>query len=284
MPNYLMPNVAMGVGKTRFAKVQSVSSVSMGASAVPQTETDIPNYGDVTAIEVVLTQSTAGTLTGAKTLDYSLQSLAIKDKKGNPIWSSIRGIDLPVLDRLFNIGVNRTVTTTSASSATHRWLIPCNIEQKDQTSRIQVTLAPYSDMATSGATGGSVSFDVIVYYQDQTQLTFSQRIFRLTQSLVSGACRFGPNLPKGTTIQHLLFKVGTESNISQIDFSADGSSELNALRLTDLQAIEDSRLVSGHVTGQFSLFNSPFVSTDKTRLDVQGAGSDTIEWFVVTAE
>lgn len=283
MPNYLIPNTALGVGKTRFAKVQSVASLAMGASAAPQTEVDIPNYGDIIAVEVVLTQLTAGTLSASKTIDYSLQQLAIKDRSGKPIWTGVRGIDLSKLDRFLNIGRTRTVPTTLNTATTHRWLIPCNIEQKDQTAKLAVTVSAFSDMAT-GATGGTVSFDIVVYYQDQSQIAFTQRIMRLTQSIISGVNRVAPILPKDKVIQHLLFSLTTESNITDIDFSADGSSELSGIRLSDLQAIEDVRLISGHVTGEFSLLNSVFAVTDRTILDVNGAGSDTISWYLVIAD
>jgi len=283
MPSYLVPNSALAKGRIKKATVQALSSISMSASASPQAEIDIPTYGDILGFEVVLTQLTAGTLTDANSVDYAIQGIAIKDRSGRPILSKIRGKDLPQLDRMLNIGRSRTVPDTANSANTHRFFLPCNIEKKDQTSRLQLTLAPYSDMAT-GATGGTVSIDVIAWYVDQSNIDTTQRIFRISQSIDSGLKRFGPSLPKGVVIQHLLFKVGTESNITDITFSADGKAELQDVRPTDLQAIEDVRLSDGHVTGQFTMLNTPFVSTDRTILDVTGAGSDTIEWFIIVAD
>lgn len=284
MPNYLLPNVAIGVGNTKRAIVQSLSSISMGASASPQAEIDIPNYGDVIALELILTQLTTGTLVGPVPMERAIQQISIKDKSGKPIWSSIRGRDLKIFDRLLNVGNNRAVPNTSNSSQTYRWFIPCDIEQKDQVARLQATIAAFSDMATSGATGGTVTLDVIAWYQDQTQIAFTTRFMRISQSIVSGLNRFGPNLPKNITIQHLLFAVGTEANITDITFSEDGNAELQEVRPSDLTGIDAVRLTDGHVTGEFSLFNSPFVATDKTILDVDGAGSDTVEWYLIIAD
>lgn len=283
MPNYIFPNIAAGDGKLRREIIQSEASITMGTANNPRTEVDIPALGDLVALEVELTQSTTGTLTTAGTLDAALAGIAIKDVRGTAIWNSIRGSDLPLLDRVFNIGRSRTVPTTSGTAQTHRWLLPFNIELADMPARIQVTIAPYSAMAASGATGGSVTYNLVAYYQDKSNIQVTQRLSRITQTIVSGLNRFGPNLPKQTLIQHLLFSVGTESNITSVNFSSDGAAELREITPSDLTGIDDVRLVSGHVTGQFSLYNSPFVSTTKSILDVTGAGSDTVQWYVITA-
>lgn len=284
MPSYLIPNVAVGVGKVRRQVIQSLSSLSMSATASPQSEVEIANYGDVVAMEYILTQSTTGTLTGANPIDRAIASIAIKDKKGNPIMSNIRGRDLVIFDRLLNIGNNRAVPTTSGTGQTYRWFVPHNIEQKDMPARLQATIAAFSDMATSGATGGTVTLDIVAWYQDKSNVTYTQRFFRISQAIVSGSNRFGPNLPRGVVIQHILFSVGTEANITDLTLNSDGNSELSLVRPTDLTGIDAVRLTDGHVTGQFSLYNSPFVAIDRSVLDVTGAGSDTIEWYLALAD
>jgi len=285
MPNFNVPNIVLSEGKFRKVNVLSLSSIAMGTGVSPQTEVDIPAYGDLVGLQLVLTQTTAGTLTGAKTLDYAIDGLAVKDKSGRPIWQRIRGVDLAFLERyLSGKGRSRTVPTTSGSSQTHSYYIPTNIEFKDMVARIQVSLAAYSAMATSGATGGTVSLDVIAYYVDKSNAQFTQRIQRTTQTIGAGTYRLGPILPKQVAIQHLLFKVGTESNITSLLFSSDGRQELDDITPTQLANMDDVVQTSGHVTGQFSLYNSPFVSDTKTIFDIQGAGSDSVELFIVTAD
>lgn len=286
MPAYQLPNTVRGQGRVRKAVIQSLSSVSLGASQSPQNEIDIPNRGDMAFLEVVLTASLTGTLSGPKPFDNVLAFLSLKDKAGRPIFSSVRGTDLEPLDFFLNRGRQKSVANVSNSAQTARFIIPCNVETKDMTARLQVTLEAYSatTLATSGATGGTVSLDFIAWYMDTTDLKFTQRIYRLTQSIVSGLNRFAPNLPKDVVILYLLFTIGTESNLTNVTFSADGSTELDQLRPTDMQAIDDTVYVSGHQTGWFSLYNSPFQSDTKTILDVTGAGSDTLQWYCIVAD
>lgn len=280
-----VPNTINGSGKVRTAKIDSGSSITMGAGASSRTEVTIPTgYGDLVALGVEISVLASGTLTGAKTLEKAVQQLSIKDKSGRSIFSQIRGEDLVYFDRYFNGGRSRTVATVSGTAQTHRFLVPLNIDKEDMPARLQLTVSAYSDMATSGATGGTFSYEIVGYYQDDSKTNYTQRITRLTQSIGSGINRFAPQLPEQVIIHDLLFTVGTESNITDITFSSNGSAERMNLRLGDLQAVEDSRLISGHVTGQFALMNSPFVRTPNTILDINGAGSDTLQWYVVWSD
>lgn len=282
MVSEIFPNTALAKGKLRRETIQSVSNISLTTSTNPQSQTDIPVRGDMVALQVKVTASATGTLTGANAIVNALDSVNIVDRANRPILSKIRGSDLPFMSRYLNIGRSRTPATISGSSQTHSVLIPLNIEIEAMPARIQAVLAPYSALASSGATGGSVSLEFIAYYADESTLNTTDRIARLTQSIGSGTNRFAPNLPKGEVISDLLFKIGSESNINNVDFSADGRSELSRITPDDLSLIDDERLVSGHVTGEFSLYATPFVSDTLTILDVQGSGSDTLEWFVFT--
>ncbi len=270
--------------KTKRRTIQALSSVAMSASSAPQSEVDIPNAGSLIGLILHLTQSTTGTLTGANTLDYAIQAVDIKDRKGNWIAQNVRGRDLNEIETLFGEkGINTAVATTSSSSQTRRYYIPLAVAQKDMTARMQVTIAPYSDMATSGATGGTVTLTVVGVYQSE-DTGYTTRYTRLSQSIVSGTNRFAPNLPKNRLISRVAFTVGTESNVTDLTFSRDGSDEHQALTPADMIAIEQDSFISGHVTGQFRLPITPFVPADNTVLDVTGAGSDTINWLLVLTE
>jgi len=285
MTNQLFPNMAISSGKLKRATIQSLSSVSLGASASPQSDVDIPIRGDMIALGVEITGQTTGTLSGANTISSFIDELAIRDGSNRNIYSKVRGVDLPMLDRFLNVGRSRTVpTVVSGTDKTHNFLIPVNIERKDMVARVQVTLSAFSAMATSGATAGTVSVKLVAYYADSSNANFTQRIKRVSQSLVSGTNRWAPNLPKNTAITGLLFTIGTEANLSSVEFSANGDSELADITVNELSSIDDTRLVSGHVTGQFDLYMSPFQSTTQTILDVVANGTDTINWFFITAD
>ncbi|MBI2445109.1 hypothetical protein HYV43_01840 [Candidatus Micrarchaeota archaeon] len=272
--------------QTRFKRqtIQALSSISMSASAAPQSEVTIPNVGALVGLVLHLTQSTTGTLTTAATLDYAIQSIDVKDRQGNWIAQNIRGRDLTFIETVFGAnGINTSVATTSGSNQTRRYFIPLEISQKDQDAKLQVTIAPYSDMAASGATGGTVSLTVVGIYSTNDP-GYTRRYTRLSQSIVSGTNRFGPNLPQNRKVAMVGFTVGTESNVTDVTFTRDGTVELPAITPADMIALDQDTFVSGHQTGRFKLPLTPFVPNPVTQLDVNGAGSDTVNWFLVLME
>lgn len=273
----------------KTSNVQSLSSISMSTSSAPQSEVDIPNQGDLIGLNIELTQSTTGTLTGANTIDYAIENIAIKDRFGNPIWQNVRGRDLNEIEGLSSFFVNAkgiftSVATTSSTAGTRRYHIPFRIDRAMFPCKIQTTLAPYSAMATSGATAGSVSVRVDGIYKDESANDTTDRILRISQSIVSGTNRFGPNLPKGRVISHLAVQAGTESNISKITMSRDGSLEIADYTSAVWTPLDQDLFNSGHQSGLVNLYNSPFVATEQSILDVEGAGSDTLQWFIFLSE
>ena len=269
--------------------VQSLSSIAMSASSAPQSEVDIPNQGDVIGLNFELTQSTTGTLTGANTLDFSIENISVKDKFGNPIWQNVRGRDLNEIEGLTSFYVNgkgifTSVATTSGSSQTRRYHVPFRIDRAMFPCKIQITVAPFGSMATSGATGGTVSLRVDAVYKDESANNTTDRILRLSQAIVSGTNRFGPNLPKGRVISHMAVQAGTESNVSKITFSRDGSFEISDFTSAVWTALDQDLFNSGHQSGLINLYNSPYVASEQSILDVEGAGSDTLQWFIFLSE
>lgn len=269
--------------------VQSLSSLAMSASAAPQTEVEIPNQGDLVGLVFILTQVSTGTLVTPNPTSYAIQDISIKDKKGNPIWQNIRGQDLVRLkfwhgQHVNGKGINTAETNSSTSSATTYYYVPLRVDTVDQPVRYQATIAPFSAMAASGTTGGTVSFECTVLYKDEAANNTTDRDIRLTQSVVSGTNRFAPNLPRGRIVNNLNFTIGTESNLTTIVFSRDGSAELTDLTAARMIALDQDIYNSGHVTGRFDLYNSPFVTTENTLLDVTASGSDTVTWFVRISE
>lgn len=270
------------MGKFKNHVIQS-KTVSMSASAQAQDEVTIPVYGDIRGFLIVMTQSTTGTLTGANTIEKAIRDLSVIDASGDQLLQGIRGQDLLFLERYLNKGNNRTIPTTSSTSATETFWLPLNVEKKDQHAKIQLTVAPYSDMATSGATGGSITYKLVAMYDDPSPETQTEKIQRITKSVSSGVNTLGVNLPYSALINSLLFTVGTEANITDIKFSGDGSKELDGVTVEQLTALDDALLNDGHVSTQFSLYNSPFVSSPATVLDFNMSSSDTLQLFVLSA-
>lgn len=269
--------------------VQSLSSLAMSSSSAPQSEVDISPQGDVVGLNFELTQATTGTLTGANTIDFAIENISIKDRFGNPIWANVRGRDLNEIEGLMSFYVNNkgiftSVATTSSSNQTRRYHIPMRIDKAQFPCKIQITVAPFSAMATSGATAGTVSLRVDAVYKDESANDITDRIMRLSQAIVSGTNRFGPNLPKGRIIAHLALQAGTESNVSKITLSRDGRLEISDYTSASWTAMDQDLFNSGHQSGLVNVYNAPFVASESTIYDIEGAGSDTLQHFIFMSE
>lgn len=245
-------------------------------------EVEIKNKGGLMALGLVVTQSTTGTLVTPNPIDRALQLVSLKDSATNPIFSSIRGQDLAVLEHMFGqFGVNTAVPDTANSANKRKYILPVSIKREHLTAKLQITVAPYSAMAASGATGGSVTVKVIGIYGDGMEPEKTTRYFRAEQEIASGTKSFGNKLTKQRLVSDggLVGVVTTESNITSITFSADGGEELQAMTMDDFAAHETQTRVSGHVTGRFKIPHMAFVPTEETVLDVDAAGTDTIHWI-----
>lgn len=269
----------MDIGKFKNHQVES-KTISMTSAVQAQSEVQIPNYGDIAAIGLTISQSTTGTLSSANTLDHAIAGLTIKDKSGTQLMQGIIGTDLLMLERFRNKGVNRTIATTSGSAQTETFFIPLNIEISEQEIRAQVSIAPYSDMATSGATGGSITYSLVVYYYGKTEKTYTEKIQKFAKTANIGINTFGTDLPKNILITDILFKC-TEGYLTSIRFSSDGSKELDSVSVAHLTSIDNAILVSGHVTGQLKLYNAPFKSSSASALDFTNGTADTITFYII---
>lgn len=284
MPNAKFPFILATQGKLRRETIQEISNISLGTGEISGDRIQVPQYGDLIALEVQVTTKADGTLADPATVEKALKEIVVTDKRGKSLMKNIRGEDLAMLCRMSNVGRSRTIPTTSNSSQTHAFLLPFIVDRQGSMPIYStVKLAPYTSL-DSAATGGNVSVKLVGWFADDTNSGVTQKFSRLTKTLNSGTNRYKPDLPEESTIQSIYFKVGSESNISSIDFSGNGQTELSSLTPSDLQLIDDEVLVDGHVTGEFSLYNSAFVVGSKTVFTVEGEGSDTMEIFLVEAQ
>jgi len=280
----------MGAGQRKSRTVVQYSSVSLTTGTQVQSNVVLPTPGDVLGIDIDLTVNVAGTLTGAKTVENAISRFSVADRTGKSI-VDVAGTDLPFLSLLLtDIGAYTTPETATASTNKYyRDLLAITATLANQPLQLQVTFAPYSALATSGATGATVSLTIGVWYGVATNTT---RIYKRAVNVTAGDNFEGVNLVNSsmdsktnlfTKTNILAFSIGTESNLNYVTFSSDGSADdLGKLIPQQLINLEDNRYRDGHQTGKFNLFVSPFVvQTQNTRLDFNAAGSDTITIYQI---
>lgn len=272
-----MPN--MGKYKNHLAESKTVTLTTAEQN---QSELVLPVFGDIAGFLVDISVSVTGTLSTAKTIEKAIKNLVVKDKSGNTLLQNIRGEDLIFIERYRTKGRTRTIPTASASAGVESFFIPLNIEKANQEAKVQISIAPYSDMATSGATGGSITYSIYALYYESTEKVGTEQIRRISKTVAVGSNSFGIDLPKGLWINNILFKVTTEANYTDIRFSGDGNKELDNVKLRYLVGHDNALLISGHVTGEFSLYNAPFYSTPAVIFDVNAGTADAMQIFTIS--
>lgn len=259
------------------------SSVSLTDNAQVQSTQIIPTVADVTGIDWDLTVNAAGTLTGAKTVENAIQRMVISDRNGKPVMD-VAGTDLPFLAMLLSPSGSYSTpdTATDATDKYYRDVLGITAILANQPLSLQVTFAPYSALATSGATGATVDLTVNVWCGSNLG-NKTTRIYKRTVSVESGDNFEGINLVNGVPTSILAFTIGTESNLNSVTFSSDGSiDDLSKILPQQIINLENDVYRDQHQTGKFNLFVSPFVvQTQNTRLDFNAAGSDTVSIYQI---
>jgi hypothetical protein len=259
-------------------------SVSMGTSDLAQSQVIIEPLGDITALEFRITQSTTGTLTGPRPIETAIKSIVVVDRAGKPILD-IKGTDLPKLDFWTNgVGSYNPSVNTSSTPQIKTWVIALPIKLEDQPAKLQVVFAPYTDMASSGATGGSVALRITAWYG---VAPYTLRIYKRDLSLSAGDNNLGINLVDGKDIlpNGLTLDVASEATINHITFSSDGRMDERAkLPLAELIEIERIVYKNGHITGLINLFVAPFrTDISRTKLTINASASTTVTvWHFAT--
>lgn len=259
------------------------SSVSLSANAQVQSTQVLPTLADVIGIDWDLKVNTAGTLTGAKTVENAVQRMVISDKNGKPVMD-VAGTDLPFLSLLLSPSGSYSTpdTATESTDKYYRDVLGITAVLSDQPLSLQITFAPYSALATSGATGATIDLTMNVWYGSNLG-NETTRIYKRTISVVSGDNFEGVNLVNGVNTKILAFKIGTESNLNSVSFSSDGNiDDLSKILPQQVINLENDAYRDQHQTGMFNLFVNPFaVETQNTRLDFNAAGSDTVNIYQI---
>lgn len=252
------------------------SSVAYTASTQTQTQVVIdPSFGDVSGFAFNLTSTATGTLSSPTPVTRAISQIVVTDNQGKTLLQ-LQGRDLDKIAFLLSPqGEYTTASNNSNSPVSWNAILPVNIATKHQPAKVQVTFAPYSALASSGATGGTLSLSVDVVYAPTNGLTHQINVVQL--ALASGSNTYSSSLANLNTLQ-LGFAVGTESNINYLNFSPDGKVDVySSQTLQSFIDLDNALMRDGHQTGIFNLWVSPFnYSTSSSRFVVNGAGSDTI--------
>jgi len=262
--------------------IVSYSSVSLSTSATQESQVIVPVVKglDIIGFDLQLSVTATGTLSSAKNVLYAIQRLAIVDKSGSPVMD-VAGSDLNKLVYwLSPRGTYQTPATSTQNTAeTFESRLNLPIKYADQVAYVQVTFAPYSALATSGCTGATVSLGMGAYY-GMAQKTM--RIYKSANSVSSGVNHLGFNLQDGVTAVIMGWTVGTESYVTDVIFSRFGDIDDYSAIVPQTFINIDTETVSGHETGMFNLYVSPFViSKSNTKLDFNMSSSDTVTVYTI---
>ena len=270
----------------RTRTVKTWSSVSLTSSSQTESTETVQPLGDIIGFQFDLTAKAAGTLTGANTLLAAIDTVTITDGSGQTIFDGT-GEDLARAGLWLSRG-GKYVSPSTITTSDQTWNAQLNLPIKlsDQNVKVQVSFAPYSDLAASGANGGTVSLTLRAIYDSLGKDARTMRMYKVASSVASGDNALGSQLPNVGNVGVMAFTVGTESNISNFSLSYDGTvTDISKASTLYVEEWENDIYISGHQTGLFELPIKPFsVSPAKTRFDFSMSGSDTITTYLFSVE
>jgi hypothetical protein len=270
---------------TKSRTLQQYADKSLTTGSQVQSTIFFPTEGDVIGLGIDLTANIGGTLTGAKAVTNAIQNLVISDKDGKTL-VDVAGVDLPLLCLMLNgVGAYSTPqTATEDTDKTYRDVLGIQAKTKDQPLKMQVTFAPYSAMATSGADEGVVDLTFTSWYGVANATT---RIYKVEKTLVAGDNRLGVEMPDGVPTNILAFSITDETKINSISFSANGKlgEDLSKVLPQAIISLEEDTLRDGHQTGIFKLPVEPFVSSIiNSKFDLNMVETEDIDLFLISQQ
>lgn len=268
----------------KFVTLTDYGSVSLTAAPQVQANKTPVILGAITALTIRNTTEATGTLTSAQAISNAIQDLILYDSQQNVI-ADFAGVDIPYLAfALSNHGVfTASATASSSASNTDNYVLNWPIALKDQPIYVSLTIAPYSVLATSGATGGTCDVKISCWYEDNASIAPSAtlRMARFDQGIVSGTVNLQSYLAQGQNTTHVFSRVtdNTETDFTNVTFRATGATQIESETLAELTSQDTNLFQSGHQTGFFVYPLTPFVPNGSTVYQVVGAGSKTLRTF-----
>ena len=270
----------------KFVAVNDYGNVSLTAAPQTQSTKSPLIYGTITALTIENTTNATGTLSTAQAISNIIQDLVIEDSSNNQI-CDLAGVDIPYLAfALSNHGVfTASATATAGTNETDNYVLNWTIALKDQPVYIKLTLAPYSVLASSGATGGTADVKISAWYEDNPQAPVSSsptfRLSRFDQGIANGTTTLNNYLGQGLSTTHLMARVtdNTESAFTSVTIRATAQTQIESQTLAELTSQDTNAFQSGHQTGFFVFPVSPFVPSGATVYQVVGSASKTLRTF-----
>lgn len=262
--------------KTRL--ITQYSSVALTSGSQSQTAVVLPVLADLTGLDFDLTVNAAGTLVTANSVENAVQRISLSDRNGKTIFD-VAGSDLPSLSKLLSPRGSYSTPddATESTDKYYRDVLGISASLDKQPLTMQVTFASYSALAASGATGATVDL-IINGWFGSNEDKVTTRIKKRSISVGVGDNSVGQNLVNGAKTDILAIKMGDESNLTSINFSADGSMEdYSKLLPQQIISLENDLYRDEHKANLFNLFVTPLmISTNNTRLDLTMSGAETV--------
>ncbi len=264
--------------KTRT--IAQYSSVSLTASAQVQNTFYVPPVNNVTGLDINLSVTSVGTLVTPTPVINAISRLVVMDKSGQNIMD-LSGSDLAKVALLLSPrGAYVTPAVNATTAVTWNCIIPITASLSEQPLSVQVTFAPFSALAASGATGGTITLTLNAWFGSALNTT---RIYKKSVSVLSGDNSEGIALVNGKSTSILGFSIGTEANLTDVTFSATGAvDDYNKLLPQQIIDLENEVYQDNHQTGLFNLFVTPFnADITNTRLVFNCSSTDTINLYQI---
>ena len=254
-----------------YLPTSDTGQVTLGTNSINAQTVQAKVLGSIVGFKISVSASAAGTLTSPNAIEAAVQQLKISDSAHQPI-HQISGLNLVTLAyHLSPYGTYVSPTSVSSSNATDTFLLFAPVSIANQPVYIDVTFAPYSALASSGATGGTaeVAVDLIIDTGARAP-TLRSKVF--TAQVVSGTTDISSILGQLNTIS-LVFDSVTEADFTNMTFRAAGGVEIESKPLSAFVAEDTYYTDAGHKSGILALRASPFLKNPATLLKLLATGS-----------
>jgi hypothetical protein len=258
--------------------IKQYSNESLDAAANPLSPQIANVYGNLSGFDFQLTVSASGTLVSPNNILSALQEIEVDDANSQPIYQ-LDNLDLPNLAYMqSSLGKTFVIPTVSTSSASVDFFLPWTMKVADQPLTLKVTLAGYGALASSGATGGTVSLAVRGAYNQFTGAYPTLRMLKArVPNLAVGDNELQKYLASNVIVSSLsLFDEGsTDANTNYITFRPSGAVDIEKIQPSNIIALENANTVSGHIAGLYPLPEQAYQNNPATYLSVNLINSTT---------
>ncbi|MEM3846521.1 MAG: hypothetical protein QXU98_12575 [Candidatus Parvarchaeota archaeon] len=257
----------------RFLKVYDTGNLNLSSTPTPLSLKTLAVLGHVVGIKIDISASAAGTLTTPASLQNVISGFNLKDSNQVDILpNTISGNDLVTLSYILSpkgVNVASQIPAVSSTNTKFSLIIYIPIAVSEQPVSFQGTLAPYSALAASGATGGTGEIGISWVVEDSLAgVQQTMHIYKFNPTLVTGDNLIGNQLDATRQTIELAANIQADNNLNYITFRSGDQVELDAVG-PDYFISQDTQLMnSGHVNGLEILRVTPFTASKSTYFDL----------------